>query len=115
MKIRALLFCAAAFLFANTPAMASGALLRGLDKITGIAHDFTAPIGKRVKFGTLDILARACVKRPPSSEWLQQNSGKLGCKRRAPEARGPPSDCGWALWSPAAPPSVSAITHATPG
>lgn len=41
-----------------------GAVLRGLDKVTGHAEDFTAPIGESVMFGTLEVVARACERRP---------------------------------------------------
>lgn len=41
-----------------------GAVLRGLDKVTGHAQDFTAPIGEPVMFGTLEVVARACERRP---------------------------------------------------
>ncbi|MBL8550819.1 MAG: DUF2155 domain-containing protein [Hyphomonadaceae bacterium] len=54
---------AALFLFAG-PAAAETAVLRGLDKVTGHARDFTAPVGRAVRFGTLEIIARSCSKRP---------------------------------------------------
>ena len=41
------------------------AALQGLDKITGRASDFAAPVGKTVHFGDLSILVRACEKSPP--------------------------------------------------
>ena len=44
---------------------APGAVLRGLDKITGHARDFTAPVGRSVKFGTLEITVRSCQKAAP--------------------------------------------------
>lgn len=44
---------------------APGAVLRGLDKITGHARDFTAPIGKPVRFGTLEVTVRSCQKAAP--------------------------------------------------
>ncbi len=53
-----------AFAFAPA-AQAATAVLRGLDKTTGIARDFNAPVGRKVKFGTLDIVARSCAKRAP--------------------------------------------------
>ena len=50
----------------SAPANAApGAVLRGLDKITGHARDFTAPIGRPVRFGTLEITVRACQKAAP--------------------------------------------------
>ncbi len=44
---------------------ASGARLRGLDKISGQARDFIAPLNRPVMFGALSITARACEQRPP--------------------------------------------------
>jgi len=57
---------ALALALASGPAhAASGAVLRGLDKISGQARDFSVPIGKTVKFGTLSITVRACQKSAP--------------------------------------------------
>lgn len=66
-KARALVsVCALAAGLIAGPAFAeSGAILRGLDKRTGQAQDFIAPIGKTVRFGTLEITARTCRKAPP--------------------------------------------------
>ena len=53
-------------LAAAAPAYAApGAVLRGLDKITGHARDFTAPVGRAVRFGTLEITVRSCQKAAP--------------------------------------------------
>ena len=41
------------------------AILQGLDKVTARVSTFPAPIGQTVKFGTLEIIARTCNKRPP--------------------------------------------------
>ncbi|MBI1249963.1 MAG: DUF2155 domain-containing protein [Alphaproteobacteria bacterium] len=46
-------------------AHAETAVLRGLDKVTGHARDFNAPVGRPVQFGTLEIVARRCSKAPP--------------------------------------------------
>ena len=43
----------------------SVAVLQGLDKTTARVSRFDAPIDKPVRFGTLVITARACIKRPP--------------------------------------------------
>ena len=48
----------------SAPALAQTAVLRGLDKITGHARDFNAPIGRAVRFGSLEIIARSCSRRP---------------------------------------------------
>jgi hypothetical protein len=41
------------------------ALLQGLDKITARVSRIDAPVDRSVRFGSLVITARACVKRPP--------------------------------------------------
>ena len=61
---RALFALALSFALA-TPAFAETAVLRGLDKVTGHARDFQAAIGRPVRFGTLEVIARACQKHAP--------------------------------------------------
>jgi hypothetical protein len=41
------------------------AVLQGLDKTTARVSRIEAPVDKSVRFGTLVITVRACVKRPP--------------------------------------------------
>lgn len=41
------------------------AVLQGLDKTTARVSRFDAPVDKSVRFGTLVITVRACIKRPP--------------------------------------------------
>ena len=41
------------------------AVLQGLDKITARISTFDAPVDSSVRFGSLVITVRACVKRPP--------------------------------------------------
>ena len=41
------------------------AVLQGLDKVTARISTFEAPIGVPVRFGSLEITARTCQKRPP--------------------------------------------------
>jgi hypothetical protein len=50
---------------AAQPAVALEAVLQGLDKVTARVSTFAAPIGQKVRFGTLEIVADTCVKRPP--------------------------------------------------
>ena len=40
-------------------------VLQGLDKVTARVSTIDAPIGRVVRFGTLEIIARTCDKRPP--------------------------------------------------
>ncbi|HYE49406.1 MAG TPA: DUF2155 domain-containing protein [Azospirillaceae bacterium] len=41
------------------------AVLQGLDKITASVSTFEAPIGRPVRFGGTEVVARACRKAPP--------------------------------------------------
>ncbi len=41
------------------------AILQGMDKISGRIIKFEAPVGQSVRYGTLEIIARTCRKRPP--------------------------------------------------
>jgi hypothetical protein len=60
---------AAALLLAPMAAHANAiAVLQGLDKITARVSKFDAPVDQSVRFGTLVITARACVKKPPEEE-----------------------------------------------
>jgi hypothetical protein len=43
----------------------SGVLLQGLDKVTARITTIEAPLNKPVHFGTLEITAKRCFKRPP--------------------------------------------------
>jgi hypothetical protein len=44
------------------------AVLQGLDKTTARVSKFDAPVDQSVRFGTLVITVRACVKKPPEEE-----------------------------------------------
>ena len=51
---------------ASRPAAAADvAVLQGLDKITARVTTIKAPLNEPVRFGTLQIIARSCNKRPP--------------------------------------------------
>ncbi len=47
--------------------VATAAVLRGLNKITGRVVTIDAPIGQPVRFGALQIVAHTCVQRPPTA------------------------------------------------
>lgn len=49
---------------AVAPALAETAVIRGLDKVTGQARDYNATVGRPVRIGSLEVVARACQKRP---------------------------------------------------
>lgn len=59
---------AVAFAFlaaAAAPAYAQRAVVRGLDKVTGHASDYTLTIGRPARIGTLEVVARSCTKSAP--------------------------------------------------
>ena len=62
---RALLCALGLALIVGARAEAAEAVLQGLDKVTARVSTFAAPIGLPVRFGTLEIVADTCVKKPP--------------------------------------------------
>ena len=56
---------ALALVLSTRPAVALEAVMQGLDKVTARVSTFAAPIGLPVRFGTLEVVADTCVKRPP--------------------------------------------------
>ena len=63
--IRTLALAAAMFAASVSPAFAQRAVVRGLDKITGHARDYTLNVGRAARIGTLEVIARACSKNAP--------------------------------------------------
>lgn len=59
--LAALVICAATI----APAYAQRAVVRGLDKVTGQARDYTLTIGRAARIGTLEVTARSCSKSAP--------------------------------------------------
>lgn len=60
--------CLLAALLMAAPVLAEPfeiAVLQGLDKVTARVSTIEAPVGRTVRFGTLEIIARTCDKRPP--------------------------------------------------
>jgi hypothetical protein len=47
------------------PAYAQRAVIRGLDKITGQARDYTLTVGRAARIGSLEVVARTCRKSAP--------------------------------------------------
>ncbi|MEQ8807099.1 MAG: DUF2155 domain-containing protein [Rhodospirillales bacterium] len=63
-----LLLIALIGIFAALPAGAAPmnkVILQGLDKVTARVSTLEARVGEVVRFGTLEIIARSCDKRPP--------------------------------------------------
>lgn len=63
--IRTFLVALVFFAAAAGPASAQRAVIRGLDKITGHAADYTLTIGRAARVGSLEVIARSCSKSAP--------------------------------------------------
>ncbi|MBN8608899.1 MAG: DUF2155 domain-containing protein [Caulobacterales bacterium] len=63
--IRTLVAAFVLFAAAVGPAHAQRAVIRGLDKVTGHASDYTLTIGRATRVGSLEVIARACSKNAP--------------------------------------------------
>jgi len=100
------LACGATALALPAVAVAETAVLRGLDKVTARVSTIEAPAGKTVHFGTLDILVRACSKRPP--EETPETSAFLEVTERKPGAPPQRLFMGWMF---ASSPALSALEH----
>jgi hypothetical protein len=65
---RAIGWCLLSLVSAASPTAAESypiAVLQGLDKVTARVTTLQAPVGETVRFGTLEIRAAVCEKRPP--------------------------------------------------
>jgi hypothetical protein len=87
----------------------TGAILQGLDKTTARISKFEAPIEKTVKFGTLLITVRSCIKHPP--EETPESSAFLQIEETHPGERNAPSKRIFSGWMFASSPAVSALEH----
>lgn len=90
----------------------SVAILRGLDKVTGLYQDFSAPVGKTVKFHTLDVTVRACQKAPaeetPETAVFVEVTDN---PRPAPGAKTPPPVKMLSGWIFGSSPALNALEH----
>lgn len=68
MNLRVLWLLPGLLVAAGTARAETVAVLQGLDKTTARISKFDAPVGKAVRFGTLVITVRACIKHPPEEE-----------------------------------------------
>lgn len=82
------------------------AVLQGLDKITARVSRIEAPIGTPVRFGTLEILAKRCEKRPP--EETPETTVYLDITEHRPGEAAVQLFSGWMF---ASSPAVSALEH----
>ena len=110
--LRAASFAASVLLVATaTPSSAAWAqqktaVLGGLDKITAKVSEFEAPIGRAVRFGTLEIVVRACAKRPP--EEPPETTAFLEVTDQRPGGEARKLFAGWMF---ASSPALSALEH----
>ncbi len=105
MKVLPLL-CLAACLLMPAAAQAASAVLQGLDKITARISTFEAPLGEAVRFGSLQIVARACDKKPP--EEPPESAAFLEIVDVRPDS---PEVALFTGWMFASSPAVSALEH----
>ena len=82
------------------------AVLQALDKVTARVSTVTAPVGDTVRFGTLEIIARVCDKRPP--EEPPESAAFLDIWDARP---GEPAQSVFRGWMFASSPAVSAMEH----
>ena len=68
MNLRVLWLLPGLLIWAGTARAETVAVLQGLDKTTARISKFDAPVGQSVRFGTLVITVRACIKHPPEEE-----------------------------------------------
>lgn len=87
-------------------APAPAAVLQTLDKITGRVRTVEAPVEQTIRFGTLDIMARVCRKRPP--EETPESAAFLEIRDIKPGETPKTLFTGWMY---ASSPAVSALEH----
>ncbi|MEO3430756.1 DUF2155 domain-containing protein [Pelagibius sp. CAU 1746] len=82
------------------------AVLQGLDKITARISTFEAPLNEPVRFGSLQIIARACDKKPP--EETPESTAFLEIVDIRPDSPAVELFTGWMF---ASSPAISAVEH----
>jgi hypothetical protein len=83
-----------------------GAVLSGLDKVTARVNAIYAPLDIPVRFGSLQITARACEKRPPEEQPEQAVFVEVDDLEAA--AKPKRIFTGWMFWSS---PALNAVEH----
>lgn len=109
--IRTLLVAATFMLAAAAPAHAQRAVVRGLDKITGHASDYTLAIGRPTRIGSLEVVARTCSKSAP--EETPEVRIFVDVFEHTPTREGEEAErrALWSGWLFASSPSLSALDH----
>lgn len=92
---------------ASARAEAMGAaLLQGLDKVTARISTIEAPVGRPVRFGTLEIVARHCDKTPP-----EERPEAAAFLQVSEISQGEPTEVLFSGWMFASSPALSALEH----
>lgn len=108
--IKKAVFCGALGLIAQTAAadnlVGDAVILRALDKVTARTLDLTVPIDGIVKYGTLEITPRKCLKRPP--EETPETSTFLEIRETKPQEETLLLFSGWMF---ASSPALNALEH----
>ncbi|MGH6720253.1 MAG: DUF2155 domain-containing protein [Alphaproteobacteria bacterium] len=107
--LAALVAIAAAQIDADTGRAAESAaiaVLQGLDKVTARVSTLDAPLDVAVRFGALELVARACYKAPP--EEPPESAAFLEIRELAPDA---PARSVFSGWMFASSPGLSALEH----
>ena len=81
-------------------------VLQGLDKVTARVSRLETPVGQFVRFGTLDIVARTCDKRPP--EETPESAAFLDISESKP---GEPATEVFRGWMFASSPGLNSMEH----
>jgi len=108
-KLRLCLWLLSGFVFTPVSAYAIAydtAVLQALDKVTARVYTIKAPVGRVVRFGTLEIIARHCDKRPP--EETPESTAFLDIWE---VRRGEPTISLFRGWMFASSPALSALEH----
>ncbi|MCE2510688.1 MAG: DUF2155 domain-containing protein [Alphaproteobacteria bacterium] len=100
------LLCLSLALAPNAALAARGVLLQGLDKTTARVSTIEAPFDKVVRFGSLEITALACDKKPP--EELPESTAYLVIRDIRPDEGPVKLFRGWMF---ASSPALSALEH----
>ncbi len=87
-------------------APAPTAVLQTLDKITGRVRTAETPIEQTLRFGTLDIMVRACRKKPP--EETPESAAFIEIREVKPGETPRTLFTGWMF---ASSPAISALEH----
>ena len=91
---------------AAAPIEGSGAILQGLDKVTARVSEIEAPLHRLLRFGTLEVIVRACQKTPP--EEPPESAAFLEIRDAKPGEAPVPLFTGWMF---ASSPALSALEH----